>query len=149
MKPNKTKTFIFLWIVHMYIYYISCLLIIKYSNGTLYEIKDDFFSIFFILPLISIYLPIIDGFFMILIPIIFMYYLIWHKKYRFFKSYYLSILIYYITVNIIYVFNDIYIFDTHYYRFTIYFICLVITISIIWLLFYKKFKKLDKEYNLK
>jgi hypothetical protein len=151
MKLNKTKTFILVWVLHIYIYYTLYILFYKYVDDSLYHIGKDDLMFFLMIPLL-VYVPIVDGLFIMLIPIIAMYYFVWHKKCSFFKSYVLSNLCYYFSVNFIYfLFNDLYVLKStdSYYRFIVYFICLIITIFIIWLIFHRKFKKLDEANKLK
>ena len=146
MKLNKTKTFIIIWIIFIYIYYSAFILLYRYSNETLKIINVDDFLFFLLIPSF-VFFPFVDGYLIIFIPIFLMYYLIWHKKTKIFKSFLLSVFFYFLFVNIIYAIGSDW--SKIINRAWTYLICLSITILIIWSLFKKTFKRLNKENNLK
>ena len=145
MKLNKTKTIVLLWIFHFYIFYGITTVCTQYQLDTLHTTFRSFkksIEFLIMIPLFSIMLGI---YYTIFLSIILMIVLIENKKFKIFKSYLISIAFFYIS------FIALLLYDHYFISIDIplvTLIALIITGTIIKLVFNKTFKRLDAEYNL-
>lgn len=146
MQLNKTYTIVLMWLVHFYIFYGIVIIYANYESDTLHTAFRDFkSSVGFIIsiPIVSLLLGV---YYPIFLAIIVMIILINYKKFKFYKSYLISMIFFYIGFLILFLqINSLkYDFD--------WIICLISTIITniaIFIFFRKAFIRLDTEYSLR